>query len=177
MNFQSRTSKVEIREALLPNDVNLIRKLWTEYLTWGNNKMQEIYGVHPHDPKETVELDIKSIEKFQHPQGQLLLAFFDSKACGIGCLKKIDNETGEIKRMYIDPSFRKIGAGKLMLESLLQGARELGYHKVKLDSAKFMESAHALYRKVGFKDISAYDEVEIPEEFRQYLVFMEIELT
>ena len=30
-----------------------------------------------------------------------------------------------------------------------------------------MEAAHSLYRSFGFKDIPVYDEVEIPEEFRQ----------
>lgn len=43
-------------------------------------------------------------------------------------------------------------------------------------SFKFMETAHALYRSFGFAAIPVYDEVEIPEEFRQYLVFMEIDL-
>jgi hypothetical protein len=40
-----------------------------------------------------------------------------------------------------------------------------------------MEAAHSLYRSFGFKDISAYPEVEIPEEFRQYLLFMELDLS
>ncbi len=39
-----------------------------------------------------------------------------------------------------------------------------------------MEAAHSLYRSFGFAAIPVYDEVEIPEEFRQYLLFMEIDL-
>lgn len=49
---------LEIREAILPDDIESIRQLWFDYLTWGNNKMQELHGVHPHHPKETVEEDI-----------------------------------------------------------------------------------------------------------------------
>ena len=79
--------------------------------------------------------------------------------------------------MYVDPSFRKIGAGRAILQSLINAAKETGYKKVRLDSPKFMEAAHSLYRSFGFKDIPVYAEVEIPEEFRQYLLFMELDLS
>jgi GNAT superfamily N-acetyltransferase len=105
-----------------------------------------------------------------------VLAIFEDKVCGLGSLKSINPEIGEIKRMYVDPSFRKIGAGKAILQSLINAAKETGYKKVRLDSPKFMEAAHALYRSFGFKEISVYPEVEIPEEFRQYLLFMELDL-
>jgi len=167
---------IEIRDAKLPNDVDNIKQLWTDYLTWGNDKMQLLHGVHPHNPSEAVEQDIKMIAKFLPPNGRLILAFVDEKACGIGCLKSINSTIGEIKRMYVDPSFRNIGAGRAILQSLLTAAKEAGYKKVRLDSPKFMEAAHVLYRSVGFKDIPVYAEVEIPEAFRQYLLFMEIDL-
>ncbi len=170
-------SNIEIRDAQLPNDIGFVRQLWTDYLTWGNDKMQLLYGVHPHNPEEAVEQDIKMIAKFLPPNGRLILAFIDNNACGIGCLKSINDEIGEIKRMYVDPSFQQIGAGRAILQSLLNAAKETGYTKVRLDSPKFMEAAHSLYRSFGFKNIPAYDEVEIPKAFRQYLLFMEIDLS
>ena len=168
---------IEIRDAKLPNDVDSIKKLWTDYLTWGNDQMQLLHGVHPHNPSEAVEQDIKMIDKFLPPNGRLILAFVDNKACGIGCLKSIDLTIGEIKRMYVDPSFRNVGAGRAILQSLLTAAKDAGYKKVRLDSPKFMAAAHSLYRSVGFTEIPVYAEVEIPEAFRLYLLFMEIELS
>lgn len=173
----SRSPVVEIREARQPDDLDIIRKLWIDYLTWGNATMQSLYGVHPHDPEQTAAQDIATIDKFLPPHGRLLLAFHEAQPCGIGCLKRIDGDIGEIKRMYVDPSFRRRGAGRALLQSLLDVAKEAGYARVRLDSPKFMEAAHALYRSAGFKDISVYDEVEIPEEFRKYLLFMELDLS
>jgi GNAT superfamily N-acetyltransferase len=173
MNNQS---VVEIREARLPGDIEFVRGLWIDYLTWGNNKMQMLYGVHPHNPKEAVEHDIITIDKFLPPNGHLLLASINKNICGISCIKSIDEEIGEIKRMYVDPSFRNIGAGRAILKSLLHAAKKTGYKKVRLDSPKFMEAAHSLYRSFGFKEIPVYEEVEIPKEFRQYLLFMELDL-
>lgn len=172
----NKNSAVEIRELKLPNDIDFVRKLWTDYLTWGNDNMQMLYGVHPHNPSEQVEQDINKIDKFLPPNGRLMLAFINNNACGIGCLKAINEEIGEVKRMYVDPSFRKAGAGRAILQSLIHAAKATGYKKVRLDSPKFMEAAHSLYRSFGFKDIPVYPEVEIPEEFRQYLLFMELDL-
>ena len=170
------TTVVETRDAILPDDIAAIRQLWFDYLTWGNDNMQLNYGVHPHNPKEQVEQDINNIEKFLPPDGRLILAFIDNTPCGIGCLKSINATTGEVKRMYVNPSFRKVGAGRAILTALINAAKEAGYTAIRLDSPQFMEAAHALYRSVGFKDIPVYPEVEIPEEFRQYLLFMELEL-
>jgi GNAT superfamily N-acetyltransferase len=169
-------SAIEIRNALLPSDIQHIEQLWIDYLTWGNDTMQSLYGVHPHNPRKAVREDILKITKFLPPNGRLILAFIDGNACGIGCLKSITEEIGEIKRMYVDPTYRNIGAGNAILQGLLNAAKEAGYKKVRLDSPKFMKAAHSLYRSFGFELIPAYPEAEIPEEFGQYLVFMEIDL-
>jgi GNAT superfamily N-acetyltransferase len=171
------TSLVKIRDAELPGDIHFVRQLWVDYLTWGNDNMQKNYGIHPHNPKEQVEKDIEAIRKLLPPNGRLLLAFIDNKACGIGCLKSINEEIGEVKRMYVDPSFRKVGAGRAILQSIIKAARETGYKKLRLDSPNFMEAAHSLYRSCRFKGIPVYPEVEIPEEYRQYLLCMELDLS
>ena len=59
-------SSIEIREANLPADIDHIKQLWTDYLTWGNDKMQLLYGVHPNNPIEAVKEDIKNIDKFAY---------------------------------------------------------------------------------------------------------------
>ena len=172
-----KKEKVLTRPVVIPDDLNAIEKLWVDYLVWGNDKMQELYGVHPHNPKDAVAQDIKQISKFQPPYGQLIVAVYEDKVCGLGSLKSINPEIGEIKRMFVDPTFRRIGAGQAILEGLLSEAKKVGYKKVRLDSPKFMEAAHSLYRNFGFQDIEPYPEMEIPAEFKDYLLFMELDLT
>ena len=70
---------VETHDAKLPDDIDSIKKLWTDYLTWGNDQMQLLHGVHPHNPTEAVEQDIKMIAKFLPSNGRLILAFVDNK--------------------------------------------------------------------------------------------------
>ena len=171
------SEKLETRTVVVPKDIEAVKKLWFHYLVWGNDKMQELYGVHPHNPKEAVDEDIQHISKFQPPYGQLILAIYEGEVCGLGSLKSINPEIGEIKRMFVDPAIRRIGAGRAILEQLLIEAKKIGYKKIRLDSPKFMEAAHSLYRRFGFHDIEAYPEMEIPEEFKDYLLFMELDLT
>jgi hypothetical protein len=98
-----KNSSLQVRDVILANDLEAIRKLWFDYLTWGNNEMQSLYGVHPHDPEIAVEQDIQLIDKFLPPHGRLVLAVYEGKVCGLGSLKSINSEIGEIKRMYVDP--------------------------------------------------------------------------
>lgn len=172
-----KKAKVVTRTVVIPDDLKAVEKLWFDYLVWGNDRMEELYGVHPHNPKEAVEQDIQQISKFQPPYGQLILAIYEGKVCGLGSLKSINPEIGEIKRMFVDPTFRRIGAGQEILEGLLSEAKKVGYKKIRLDSPKFMEAAHTLYRNFGFRDIEAYSEMEIPAEFKDYLLFMELDLS
>lgn len=172
-----KIENVKTRTVEIPDDIKAVKKLWFDYLTWGNDNMQRLYGVHPHNPAEQVEQDIQEIGKFQPPNGQLILATYQGTICGLGSLKSINPEIGEIKRMFVDPIFRRIGAGQAILEGLLVEAKKFGYKKVRLDSPKFMEAAHSLYRSFGFRDIEAYSEMEIPAEFKDFLLFMELDLT
>ena len=169
-------SGVEIREAALPADLADIQRLWLTYLVWGNDQMHARYGVQPHHPQETVARDIQRIHQFLPPNGCLLLAFAGGEGCGTGALQRLNADTGEIKRMYVDPAFRQLGAGRALLQALLRAAKEAGYAKVRLDSPKFMTAAHSLYRSVGFEAIGPYPEMEVPPAFADYLLFMELDL-
>lgn len=165
---------LEIRPVKLPEELEIVQNLLIEYLTWGNSQMQFHFGVHPHNPVQQVSEDVKNIGKFLPAKSQMLFACKGSQVCGIGILEGIEKETGEVKRMYVNPNFRNLGMGKAILNALLDFAKNTGYKKVRLNSPKFMKEAHSLYRSVGFIDIEVYQEVEIPEAFRQYLLFMEL---
>ena len=59
-------STIQVRDVILPDDLSDVRKLWFEYLVWGNDEMQSLYGVHPHNPQKAVEQDIELIDKFRY---------------------------------------------------------------------------------------------------------------
>lgn len=153
-------------------DKNIVKAFFWEYLQWANEEINKNFGVR-FDIKMMLNEDMKKLDKFLPPFGRLLLAEQDGRVAGLGCLKKLKDDIGEIKRMYVRSEYRRKGIGKALLENLLEEASEIGYNRVWLDSARFMKSAHTLYRSNGFQEIEPYPESEIPEEFQPNWIFME----
>ena len=162
----------DVRSAEIPADLPHIERLWLEYLTWGNDENEARHGFRL-PVREAVDHDLKAIAQFEPPRGRVLLAWQGDYAFGIGCLRGIAPDVGEIKRMYVEPAHRGTGVGSALLDGLIAAAREAGYARLRLDSPDFMTDAHRLYRRRGFEPIEPYPESEIPEDLRAWWVFME----
>lgn len=162
----------DVRDAVLPRDLDTVRGLWLDYLTWGNDELDTRHGFRL-PVQEAIENDIATIAKYQPPDGRLVLAFESSAAIGTACMRRIAANTCEIKRMWVDPSYRRGGVGRAMLDRLTATARTAGYQRVRLDSPDFMIAAHGLYSSSGFIEIGPYPESEIPDEYKSHWIFME----
>lgn len=157
-----------LRQAGPDRDLAVVRSLWNDYLTWVNVGLEECYGIS-FDMDEILERNLADLTPFQPPHGRLLVA----DDVGIGCLRAIGDGIGEIKRMYVHPDARGTGLGRRLLDGLLEAADDLGYQRIRLDSVRFMEAAHCLYRSAGFTEIDPYKQSEIPPEFWGHWIFME----
>jgi len=98
-------------------------------------------------------------EMDQFPQGYafLLLARLDGVPVGAVALKEHTPETCEMKRLFVLPGAQGSGAGRLLCEHLMADAAARGYQTMLLDSLRRLETAVALYRKLGFKEIAPYN--------------------
>jgi len=166
---------VNIEDADTSHDLATVERLWRDYLTWGNDEMQALLGFRL-PVAESIARDITSISKFAPPHGRLLVAWVDNVAVGTAALQRLTDETGEIKRMYVEPDQRRGGIGRAMLNDLLATAAAAGHQRVRLDSPSFMTDAHRLYRSAGFSNIEPYSESEIPDQFKEHWMFMELQL-
>jgi ribosomal protein S18 acetylase RimI-like enzyme len=112
--------------------------------------------------------------EYAPPRGRLLLAWAMSRAgrepsrepgrepAGCAALRPLEEETGEMKRMYLLPAFRGRGWGRLLAGRLLAEARTAGYRRLRLDTIDTMKEALGLYRSLGFRDIPPYRYNPIP---------------
>ena len=166
---------VRVRANNLDENVEEIQELFWEYLDWANGCLNKQYSINL-EIKSILDQDIEKIEVFLYPYSRLLLAKEGDFPVGIVCIRKILSDVGEIKRMYVRPKFRGQGIGKSLLDSVIIESRDIGYSKIRLDSTKFMKTAHALYKSTGFYEIDPYIGSEIPPRFHQYWIFMEKQL-
>src|SRR5882724_6817072 len=91
------------------------------------------------------------------PGGRLLLAEHDGKIAGCAALHRLDNSSGEMKRLYVRPGFRGLRLGRILAERILSEAKGIGFQRIRLDTvAGVMDDAIALYRRLGFREIEPY---------------------
>jgi GNAT superfamily N-acetyltransferase len=99
-----------------------------------------------------------SIADMSPPTGAFLLVRADGANIGCGGLKRLDDETCEIKRMYLEPAWRGRGLSRRLLAALEDRARELGYRRARLDTGDRQPSAKRLYEGAGYRHIDDYND-------------------
>ncbi len=89
-----------------------------------------------------------------------LLVLENELAVGCGALRHFDENTIEIKRMYVIPECRGKGIATQVLHSLEDWARSLGYTHAILETGEKYHEALALYTKNGYERIPNYGQYE-----------------
>ena len=74
---------------------------------------------------------------------------------GVGPLPGAEAHTCELRKMYLLPSARGLGAGRRLVETCLEEARRLGYRKCYLETLAQMDRARDLYERFGFLPLEA----------------------
>jgi ribosomal protein S18 acetylase RimI-like enzyme len=96
------------------------------------------------------------------PGGALRLAFDGEAPVGCVAVRCLDETTGEMKRLYVAPAARGTGLGRRLALHAIEIAQSLGYARMRLDTLPSMNTAQALYERLGFREIAAYRANPVP---------------
>jgi GNAT superfamily N-acetyltransferase len=88
--------------------------------------------------------------------GVFLVAFDDDEAVGCGGLRPLDDEHGEIKRMYVRPGHRGRGVSTAILTALEHRARQLGWRRLVLETGTEQKAAIGFYTREGYAPIPLF---------------------
>lgn len=93
--------------------------------------------------------------------GTFLVVYLEGTPVGCGALRRLDADTGELKRMYVAPAVRGTGLGRRLVAALEAEARTLGIRRLVLETGIRQAAALALYRATGFQPIPLYGEYRL----------------
>jgi len=138
----------EIIQAESDKDVNCERELFREYEAWLGLDLCF----------QGFEDELRTLPgRYAMPEGRLLLANAKQNAAGCIALRKLDETTCEMKRLFVRDDFRGSGLGNTLVNRLTADARQIGYSKMRLDTyPPKMAKAVKLYESHGFYPIPPY---------------------
>src|SRR6266850_1191955 len=115
----------------------------------------ELSGRYPEQGACHFRLDAHEVAE---GRGAFMVAYRSQKPIGCGAVRRIEESTGELKRMYVCLEERCRGVGRAILDALEAEARKLGISKLLLETGIRNPEAIALYERAGFSHIPPFGE-------------------
>jgi ribosomal protein S18 acetylase RimI-like enzyme len=128
-------------------EISGAKKLIVAYIRWLNHDLSF----------QNIDDELSNFpQKYSDPEGAFLIAKENNEVIGCVGIKKLENSICEMKRLFVNDSYRGNGAGRKLVELIIREAKQKGYEKMRLDTLNTMEDALNIYRKCGFYEIEAY---------------------
>jgi len=104
-------------------------------------------------------MDMDDIQHNYFENGGIFLVMLnDSQLIGTGAIRHLEDGICELKRLWLLFEYHGRGLGYSMIMELLRIAREMGYEKIRLETAPVhQQRAHELYKRLGFCEIPRYE--------------------
>jgi GNAT superfamily N-acetyltransferase len=88
--------------------------------------------------------------EFAEPDGGLIVGVVDGAPVTGGAYRRFDDDTAELKRIWTDSRFRRLGYAKVLLTELEARITERNYRRVYLTTGDRQPEAEALYLATGY---------------------------
>ena len=93
----------------------------------------------------------------------VVVAYMNDEAVGCGAIKQYDDDTMEVKRMFVKPTNRGNGIATMVLKEVENWTKELDFSKCILETEIKQPEAIALYQKNDYTQIPNYGQYETVE--------------
>jgi ribosomal protein S18 acetylase RimI-like enzyme len=90
------------------------------------------------------------------PDGVFLLAVSADVVHGCAGLRLVDDQLGEVKRVYVRPSARGRHLASTLMDEIEGRARSAGLAALRLDTRSELSEAIAMYGRRGYRDIAPF---------------------
>jgi GNAT superfamily N-acetyltransferase len=167
---------MDVREAVTEEDLTSVGRLFRSFLAWHRQRhVDDRALIDTYFDDAAYEREIAGLPGAYGPPDGCLLGCWEAELpIGCGGYQRIDDESCEMKRLFVAPTARGRGAGRALAQELISRARAAGYTAMYLDTSIRQAEAISLYRDLGFEQVEPYH--EIPGALRGWLVFFGLDL-
>ena len=88
--------------------------------------------------------------------GTVIIAYIDNIAVGCAGLKEYSETDAEIKRVWVEPEYRRKHIAEDMMKMLEELAKKMQFQRTVLQTREAMREAVSLYEKLGYYRINNY---------------------
>lgn len=160
-------------QIVTPNQAEPVKVLMRSFVEWLRIRYKDTpWFIDGYFDRLSFEAELAALPgTYGPPHGRLLLATSKGNPAGCVGLRRLTNDSSEMKRLYVDPEFHGKGVGRILVTTLISEARKIGYRRMLLDTGRKQIEAQNLYRSLGFTETAPYYDVA-PKQ-REMLVFMQ----
>ena len=157
------TSSALVRPAEFPKDLDIVKELITAYtnslgidLSFQNFEHEFASLPGKYDPSNGGASFLAS-RSVPVPSSDSPTSTASETIIGCACLRAFKSpDVCEVKRLYVTPDSRGTGAGKKLMDIIIEKAKEMDYKEMLLDTLETMVAARKMYRLYGFEECENY---------------------
>jgi putative acetyltransferase len=155
-------------------DLDAVRGLIREFVAWHRRThVEDLARIDAYFDPVAFEAELSGLPgDYTAPDGRLLLARVDGAPAGCVAMHRIGADVCEMKRMFVPERYRGVGVGAALAAAIVEAARVAGYRRMQLDTSVRQVPALGLYKRLGFVEIAAPD--DLPSDMQGWLLFFEL---
>jgi GNAT superfamily N-acetyltransferase len=95
-------------------------------------------------------------EEFEPPHGLFLVAEVDGVPAACGAWRSLGDGRAEVKRVYVEPAFRRRGLAQVVVAAIEADAARVGVRSLVLNTGHRQPEAIALYAALGYTSVPGF---------------------
>lgn len=145
--------EIALCEILPPK--NELNSILTQYYELIVERMRDMgFEIDLAAPKSALAEFWANAYDYLPPNGCLVVARNDAgRIVGCGMMKRLDKDTGELKRVFVAELARGTGIGRGLIKAREDAARQMGLKRLVADTLTPNVEMRSLYPKLGFVEV------------------------
>lgn len=158
---------MQIRQIETRDDAEKVILLVRQFVQWLHERYPDKHTeIDAYFESQGLEEQLNSIlENSDSGPCEVLLAVEGGEPAGTVMLKRVDDNTCEMNRLYVSSEFRGLDIGRRLCKHLIDIAKGLGFHRMRLSTGMHHTEAKGLYLSLGFQPVEQFQTGSSISEF------------